>query len=84
MEVLNSLAVTMNDFRWAMMKTSPASLRETVVETPTTTWDDIGGLDDVKQELQELVQVRKTTNFVITTIACLSSFSIPWSTQRCT
>ena len=29
-----------------------------MVEVPTVTWDDIGGLDDVKKELQELVQVR--------------------------
>merc|ERR1711861_5536 len=35
---------------------NPSSLRETVVEVPTTTWDDIGGLVDVKNELRELVQ----------------------------
>ena len=35
---------------------NPSALRETVVEVPTTTWDDIGGLDTVKRELQELVQ----------------------------
>lgn len=41
-----------------MGKSSPSALRETVVETPTVTWDDIGGLENVKRELQELVQVR--------------------------
>ena len=35
---------------------NPSALRETVVEVPTTTWSDIGGLDNVKRELQELVQ----------------------------
>lgn len=55
-EVLNSLAVTMENFRFAMGKSSPSALRETVVETPNTTWADIGGLQNVKQELQELVQ----------------------------
>ena len=35
---------------------NPSALRETVVEVPTTTWDDIGGLENVKRELQELVQ----------------------------
>ncbi|CAH1400574.1 unnamed protein product [Nezara viridula] len=55
-EVLNSLAVTMNDFRYAMGKSSPSALRETVVEVPNVNWDDIGGLDSVKLELQELVQ----------------------------
>ncbi|PAV84496.1 hypothetical protein WR25_25245 isoform B [Diploscapter pachys] len=55
-EVLNSLAVTMENFRFAMGKSSPSALRETVVETPNITWDDIGGLQNVKRELQELVQ----------------------------
>lgn len=40
-----------------MGKSSPSALRETVVEVPNITWDDIGGLDNVKKELQELVQV---------------------------
>lgn len=55
-EVLNSLAVTMENFRYAMTKSSPSALRETVVEVPNITWDDIGGLQNVKKELQELVQ----------------------------
>lgn len=55
-EVLNSLAVTMENFRYAMGQSNPSALRETVVETPTVTWDDIGGLQSVKRELQELVQ----------------------------
>ena len=38
------------------MRDSPSSLRETVVEVPNVTWDDIGGLTDVKRELKELVQ----------------------------
>ncbi|XP_031567979.1 transitional endoplasmic reticulum ATPase [Actinia tenebrosa] len=55
-EVLDSLAVTMDDFRYSMGVSNPSALRETVVEVPTTTWEDIGGLDGVKRELQELVQ----------------------------
>lgn len=55
-EVLASLAVTMENFRYAMTKSSPSALRETVVEVPNTTWSDIGGLESVKKELQELVQ----------------------------
>ncbi|XP_073259018.1 transitional endoplasmic reticulum ATPase [Porites lutea] len=55
-EVLDSLAVSMDDFRYAMGVSNPSALRETVVEVPTTTWDDIGGLENVKRELQELVQ----------------------------
>ncbi|KAF9974863.1 AAA ATPase cdc48 [Actinomortierella ambigua] len=55
-EVLNSLAVTMENFRYALGVSNPSALRETVVEVPTVTWNDIGGLEKVKQELQETVQ----------------------------
>lgn len=55
-EVLNSLAVSMENFRWAMGKSSPSALRETVVEVPNVTWDDIGGLLATKKELQEMIQ----------------------------
>ncbi|CAM1321106.1 VCP (predicted), partial [Pycnogonum litorale] len=55
-EVLNSLAVTQENFRWALGKSSPSALRETIVEVPNVSWDDIGGLENVKKELQELVQ----------------------------
>uniref|UniRef100_A0AC35THN3 Vesicle-fusing ATPase n=1 Tax=Rhabditophanes sp. KR3021 TaxID=114890 RepID=A0AC35THN3_9BILA len=55
-EVLDSLAVTMENFRFAMNKNSPSALRETVVETPNVKWSDIGGLENVKRELQEMVQ----------------------------
>merc|ERR1712037_472100 len=55
-EVLDSLAVTMADFRYAMGKSTPSAIRECVVEVPTVTWADVGGLENVKRELQELVQ----------------------------
>merc|ERR1712150_323160 len=55
-EVLNSLTVTMENFRFAMGKSTPSAIRETVVETPNVSWDDIGGLESVKRELRELVQ----------------------------
>ncbi|GAB6028765.1 hypothetical protein CHUAL_004581 [Chamberlinius hualienensis] len=55
-EVLDSLAVNMDNFRWAMGKSTPSALRETIVEVPNVTWEDIGGLEGVKRELQELVQ----------------------------
>lgn len=55
-EVLDAMSVTMDHFRGALDSSNPSALRETVVEVPTVTWDDIGGLEKVKRELRELVQ----------------------------
>merc|ERR1712176_818556 len=55
-EVMDSLAVTNEDFKFAMAQSNPSALRETVVEVPNVSWNDIGGLESVKRELQELVQ----------------------------
>jgi transitional endoplasmic reticulum ATPase len=54
--VLDSMAVTQEHFKEALSKCNPSALRETQVETPNVTWQDIGGLLDVKRELQELIQ----------------------------
>lgn len=43
--------------QFAMGHSNPSALRETVVEIPNVTWEDVGGLEEVKRELQELVQV---------------------------
>merc|ERR1719482_2085903 len=50
------MAVTHDHFKYALGVSNPSSLLETVVEVPNVTWDDIGGLQDVKRELKELVQ----------------------------
>merc|ERR1712137_94723 len=55
-EILDAMAVTKEHFKHALGSSNPSSLRETVVEVPNTTWKDIGGLQDVKRELKELVQ----------------------------
>jgi transitional endoplasmic reticulum ATPase len=55
-EVLQSLVVSNDHFREALGKTDPSALRETHIENPNISWEDIGGLEDVKEELQELVQ----------------------------
>lgn len=46
----------MENFRFALGVSNPSALRETVVEVPNVKWEDIGGLEKVKQELQETVQ----------------------------
>merc|ERR1711865_1145459 len=55
-EVLSSMAVCQEHFKYALAQANPSSLRETVVEVANISWDDIGGLPDVKRELRELVQ----------------------------
>jgi len=54
--VLDAMFVTQDHFRTVLPNQSPSSLRELVIETPNVTWDDIGGLEQTKKELQELVQ----------------------------
>ncbi|XP_047941315.1 cell division cycle protein 48 homolog [Salvia hispanica] len=55
-EILNSMAVTNEHFHTALGTSNPSALRETVVEVPNCSWEDIGGLENVKRELQETVQ----------------------------
>jgi len=55
-EILDSMAVSQAHFRFALGTSNPSALRETVVEVPNVSWDDIGGLESVKRELQEVVQ----------------------------
>ncbi|KAM6490521.1 P-loop containing nucleoside triphosphate hydrolase protein [Amanita muscaria] len=55
-KVLDSLSVTMDNFRTALGTSNPSTLCEMVVEVPSVKWDDIGGLDGVKLELHETVQ----------------------------
>jgi transitional endoplasmic reticulum ATPase len=55
-EILESMAVTQEHFRTALGISNPSALRETVVEVPNVTWEDIGGLEGVKRELKETVQ----------------------------
>jgi len=54
-EILDAMAVTQDHFRHAMGACNPSSLRETVVEVPDVTWDDIGGLEETKKSLQEMI-----------------------------
>ncbi|CAH2038552.1 unnamed protein product [Thlaspi arvense] len=53
-EILNSMAVSNEHFQTALGNINPSALRETVVEVPNVSWEDIGGLENVKRELQEV------------------------------
>jgi len=55
-ELLNSLTVTMKDFLDAYKDITPTALREVEIETPTVRWDQIGGLEEVKQRLREAIE----------------------------
>ena len=55
-EVLDSIEVSNSNFQHALAATSPSALRENVVEVPNVSWEDVGGLEDVKRELYETVQ----------------------------
>jgi len=55
-EVLNKIIVTRSDFKNARAEVEPSGLREVFVEVPDVQWNDIGGLDSVKKELQEAVE----------------------------
>ena len=55
-DVLKKLKVTHDDFTDALKVVRPSAMREVLVETPNVNWDDVGGLEKVKQELKEAVE----------------------------
>jgi transitional endoplasmic reticulum ATPase len=55
-ETLKKMVVNKTDFKKALQEIQPSALREVLVQVPTTKWDDIGGLDEAKQELIEAVE----------------------------
>jgi transitional endoplasmic reticulum ATPase len=54
---LENLRVEREDFEVALSQTRPSALRETLISIPDVSWSDIGGLDDVKTRLQEMVEL---------------------------
>ncbi|MEM2376617.1 MAG: CDC48 family AAA ATPase [Sulfolobales archaeon] len=55
-ELLESMEVVMDDFIRALNEVIPSGLREIYIEVPEVKWLDIGGLDEVKQQLRETVE----------------------------
>ncbi|MGC8652349.1 MAG: CDC48 family AAA ATPase [Candidatus Micrarchaeia archaeon] len=56
-EILANLSVKRADFLEALALIQPSALREVFVERPNVHWDDVGGLDDVKVQLKEAVEL---------------------------
>jgi transitional endoplasmic reticulum ATPase len=55
-EALLKLEVTMDNFWEAMKEVEPSAIREVFVEVPDVKWSDVGGLEDIKQELKEAIE----------------------------
>ncbi len=54
--VLEKMEVRMEDFMNAYREITPTAMREVYIEVPTVRWTDIGGLEDVKEDLREAVE----------------------------
>ncbi|KAJ0772671.1 putative vesicle-fusing ATPase [Helianthus annuus] len=50
------MTVTNEHFQTALGTSNPSALRETIVKVPNVSWEDIGGLENLKLNLQETVQ----------------------------
>jgi transitional endoplasmic reticulum ATPase len=55
-EILSKMMVTTDDFKNAKKEIEPSALREVLVEVPLVTWNDVGGLEGVKQQLHETIE----------------------------
>ena len=55
-ETLDKLIVNGEDFKKALIEVTPSGMREVFIENPDVKWDEVGGLTDIKQELQEAVE----------------------------
>ena len=55
-ETLDKLIVNHEDFQKALIEVTPSGMREVFIENPDVKWEDVGGLEDVKRELQEAVE----------------------------
>ncbi|MBU4369165.1 CDC48 family AAA ATPase [Patescibacteria group bacterium] len=53
---LSELEVTMDHFREALKEVEPSALREVFIETPDTSWEDVGGLNTIKETLREAIE----------------------------
>jgi transitional endoplasmic reticulum ATPase len=55
-EILNKIKITKQDFDEALRDVQPSAMREVLVQRPNVAWEDIGGLQQVKEELAEAIE----------------------------
>jgi transitional endoplasmic reticulum ATPase len=55
-ETLDKLIVNGDDYQNAIREVTPSGMREVFIENPDVSWDEVGGLENVKRELQEAVE----------------------------
>jgi len=55
-KILDSLQVIREDFENALKDVQPSAIREILIEVPTVSWDNVGGLEEVKRLLKEVVE----------------------------
>ena len=55
-ETLDKLIVNGDDYKKALIEVTPSGMREVFIENPDVKWDEVGGLKEIKQELQEAVE----------------------------
>jgi len=56
-EILEKLKVTRDDFDYALRMVQPSGMREVLIEIPKVKWEDVGGLEEVKEALKESVEL---------------------------
>lgn len=55
-EILQKIKIVDEDFKEALKEVRPSALREVLVQVPNVSWDDVGGLDSLKEELRETIE----------------------------
>jgi transitional endoplasmic reticulum ATPase len=55
-ELLDKISVTMDDFENSLREVPPSTMREVLVESPNVHWEDVGGMEEIKQELIEAIE----------------------------
>ncbi|MFX0054513.1 MAG: CDC48 family AAA ATPase [Promethearchaeota archaeon] len=55
-EVLDQLEVNNEDFLDALREIQPSAVREVFIEVPNVRWSDVGGLEEIKEKLKEVVE----------------------------